>query len=127
MPPSIYEKLQNLLKEIFIPENIWPKIHRVAKCWADISMFNPPLESVETYLTFYAKIDTMRSEEESIASLRSLGLSGSMEEEMLRKKAEKDAQKKETIVTMVDRMVAGDPSLPQPDWLFKIVPKDDNC
>ncbi len=138
MPPPVYNKLQSLLNEIIInetcksfnekypwlhiPDNAWSKLHHDAKHWVDISMFHPPLASVEEYLTIYAKPNN-QNDSEKLEAIGAMGFNDSMED-LKHKKAEEDERDRNMITALVDRMVDGDPSVPLPNELSVFIPRN---
>jgi len=140
MPPSIYLKLQNLLKEIFIDmtcesfnqkypwlyvpvSTCWSKVQRVAKYWIDISLYDPPLKNVKHCLNTFKP--SFESADDMFANLEASGVSPFQIEQMKRQKEENDAIKRKAISDIIDKNLSGDPSVPiNNDVVSQFIPEN---
>ena len=113
MPNTVYEKLQALVREIFLDDSFdafqekypwlslsecdWHEIQRVAEFWVDTSKYDPPPGSVKMLLNFYSPQDPFKDALDDLESLEGLGLPDEKIAEMKEMFAESAAKKKAQI------------------------------
>lgn len=140
MPPSIYCKLQSVLKEIFLesscaefhtkypwyhlPESSWDSLVHVAKHWADISMYEPPLKSLKECLGIHRPKSDEDKFDGMMEKLEAMGAPASQINEFKRMKAEREAQTRLVVSQGVDDILSGNSSIPFPDFFSEFIPEN---
>eukprot|EP00979_Chaetoceros_neogracilis_P002717 scaffold441_cov225-Chaetoceros_neogracile.AAC.2 len=98
MPSAIYDKLQSLMKEIFldstcksfcekypwlyIDEHHWPAFQKIASFWADTAKYDPPLSSTKGILNHLTPRDPFSDTTVDLSKIEAMGLPPSQMEQI---------------------------------------------